>query len=126
MCRTRGLCWARTFRGHVAAPAMIPINSRRFNVCPLRRTILTASEVPEEGRPAKGRFTPPRRPGRRYDQEIIAHKDAERIRLWARTTCDYSHACIRDALAALPVESAVLDGESVLMRPDNKFDFERT
>jgi hypothetical protein len=56
MCLTRGLCWARTFKGHVAAPAMIPINSRRFNVCPLRRTILTASTVPEEGRPAKSPF----------------------------------------------------------------------
>jgi bifunctional non-homologous end joining protein LigD len=48
------------------------------------------------------------------------------VRLWARTTSDYSSAFarIRDAVAALPVHSAVLDGEAVLMRPDNSFDFE--
>ena len=31
---------------------------------------------------------------------------------------------IGDAVAALPVESAVLDGESILLRPDNTSDFE--
>src|SRR3954465_1402007 len=57
---------------------------------------------------------------------VIARRDGEQIRLWARTTSDYSKAFtrIRDAVAALPVESAVLDGEAVLMRPDNTFDFE--
>jgi ATP-dependent DNA ligase len=29
-----------------------------------------------------------------------------------------------DAVSALPVESAVLDGEAVILRPDNSFDFE--
>jgi bifunctional non-homologous end joining protein LigD len=39
---------------------------------------------------------------------------------------DYSSAFtrIRDAVAALPVDSAVIDGEAVLMRRDNTFDFE--
>jgi bifunctional non-homologous end joining protein LigD len=48
------------------------------------------------------------------------------VRLWARTTSDYSKAFtrIRDAVAALPIQSAVLDGEAVLMRSDNTFDFE--
>jgi bifunctional non-homologous end joining protein LigD len=57
---------------------------------------------------------------------VIARKDCEQVRLWARTTSDYSSAFarIRDAVAALPVESAVLDGEAVLMRPDNTFHFE--
>src|SRR3954464_13061802 len=57
---------------------------------------------------------------------VIARKDGERVRLWARTTSDYSTAFtrIRDAVAALPVDGAVLDGEAVLMRPDNTFDFE--
>jgi ATP-dependent DNA ligase len=52
---------------------------------------------------------------------LIARKDGERIRLWARTTSDYSKAFtrIRDAVAALPVDSSVLDGEAVLMRSDN-------
>jgi bifunctional non-homologous end joining protein LigD len=31
---------------------------------------------------------------------------------------------MRDTIAALPVDNAVLDGEAVLMRPDNTFDFE--
>jgi bifunctional non-homologous end joining protein LigD len=31
---------------------------------------------------------------------------------------------IRAAVAALPVESAVLDGESIVLRPDNTSDFE--
>ena len=31
---------------------------------------------------------------------------------------------IRDAVAALPVDSAVLDGEAIVLRPDNSSDFE--
>ena len=31
---------------------------------------------------------------------------------------------IRDAVAALPVESAVLDGEAIVLRPDKLVDFE--
>jgi ATP-dependent DNA ligase len=57
---------------------------------------------------------------------VIARKDGEQVRLWARTTSDYSKAFtrIRDAVAALPVDSAVLDGEAVVMRPDNTSDFD--
>jgi hypothetical protein len=42
-------------------------------------------------------------------------KDGERVRLWARTTSDNSSVFrpIRDAVAALPVDGAVLDGLSV-------------
>ena len=48
------------------------------------------------------------------------------MRLWARTTSNYSNTFtrIRDAVAALPVESAVLDGEAIVLRPDNSSDFE--
>jgi bifunctional non-homologous end joining protein LigD len=48
------------------------------------------------------------------------------VRLWSRTTSDYSSAFtrIRDAIAALPVESAIIDGEAVVIRPDNSFGFE--
>src|SRR4051794_35339182 len=51
---------------------------------------------------------------------VIARKDGEQVRLWARTTSDYSKAFtrIRDSVAALPVDSAVIDGEAVLMRSD--------
>ena len=49
---------------------------------------------------------------------VIARKDGDRVRLWARTTSDYSKAFtrIRDAVAALPVDSAVLDGEAIVMQ----------
>jgi ATP-dependent DNA ligase len=45
---------------------------------------------------------------------VIARKDGERVRLWARTTSDCSSAFtgIRNAVAALPVDSFVLDGEA--------------
>ena len=57
---------------------------------------------------------------------MIARKDGEQVRLWARTTSDYSKSFtrIRDAVAALPVDGAVLDGEAILLRPDNTSDFE--
>src|SRR4051812_18936969 len=57
---------------------------------------------------------------------VIARKDGNQVRLWARTTSDYSKAFTRnrDAVAALPVDSAVLDGEAVLLRSDNTSDFE--
>ena len=57
---------------------------------------------------------------------VIARKDGDRVRLWARTTSDYSKAFtrIRDAVAALPVESAVLDGEAIIMRWAGRCDFE--
>src|SRR4051812_27628351 len=57
---------------------------------------------------------------------VIARKDGDRVCLWARMTSDYSKAFtrIRDAVAALPVDSAVLDGEAIVLRPDNTSDFE--
>ena len=41
---------------------------------------------------------------------MIARKDGDQVRLWARTASDYSKAFsrIRDAVAALPVDSAVM------------------
>jgi ATP-dependent DNA ligase len=38
-----------------------------------------------------------------------------------RTTSDNSSVFrpIRDAIAALPVDSAVIDGEAIILRPDN-------
>src|SRR3954452_13171923 len=73
---------------------------------------------------------PPSRPGWLHEikfdgYRIIARKDGEKVRIWARTTSDYSKAFtrMRDAIAALPVENAVVDGEGVVIRPDNSFDF---
>jgi bifunctional non-homologous end joining protein LigD len=57
---------------------------------------------------------------------VIARKVGQQVHLWARTTSDYCKAFtrIRDAVAALPVESAVLDGEAIVLRPDATSDFE--
>jgi ATP-dependent DNA ligase len=57
---------------------------------------------------------------------VIARKDGEQVRLWARTTSDYFKAFtrIRETVAALPVDSAVIDGEAAVFRSDNSFDFE--
>jgi bifunctional non-homologous end joining protein LigD len=57
---------------------------------------------------------------------VIARKDGEQVRLWARTTSDYTSTFtrIRDAVAALPVDSAVLDGEAIVLRHDNLSDFD--
>jgi ATP-dependent DNA ligase len=57
---------------------------------------------------------------------IIARKDGEQVHLWARTTSDYSNTFtrIRDAVAALPVHNAVLDGEAIVLRLDATSDFE--
>src|SRR3954447_184900 len=43
------------------------------------------------------------------DYRVIARKDGERVRLWARTTSDYSSAFarFREPVAALPVDSGV-------------------
>src|SRR4051812_1487645 len=74
---------------------------------------------------------PPSGPGWLHEikfvgSRVIARKDGDQVRLWARTTSDYSKAFtrIRDAVAALPVESAVLDGEAILLRPDNTSNFD--
>src|SRR5204862_7792574 len=55
---------------------------------------------------------------------VIARKDGEQVRLWAGTTSDYSKAFtrIRDAVAALPVDTAVIDGEAIVLRSDNSSD----
>jgi bifunctional non-homologous end joining protein LigD len=57
---------------------------------------------------------------------VIARKDGAQLCLWARTTSDYSKAFtrIRDAVAALRVHSAVLDGEAIVMRSADRCDFE--
>jgi bifunctional non-homologous end joining protein LigD len=47
------------------------------------------------------------------------------VRLWARTTTDYTSTLsrFRAAVAAHSVESAVIDGEAVVLTPDARSDF---
>lgn len=56
---------------------------------------------------------------------LIARKDGDRVRLWARTGTDYTTCLdrIRIAVAALPVASAVLDGEAVAFDAEGRPDF---
>ena len=75
---------------------------------------------------------PPARPGSLHEikcdgYRVIARKDGEQARLWARTTSDYSKAftCIREPVAALPVDSAVIDGVAVVFRCDISCDADR-
>src|SRR5947209_13292273 len=81
--------------------------------------------------PTGARRRPPSGPGWlpeiKFDgYRVIARKDGEQVRLWTRNTSDYSKAFtrIRDAVAALPIESALIDGEAIVLRADNSFDFE--
>src|SRR4051794_32386916 len=97
------------------------------------RPIRTRSKPPGFIQPCQAALAdrPPTGPGWLHEikfdgYRVIARKDGEQVRLWARTTSDYSKAFtrIRDAVAALRVDSAVLDGEAILLRPDYSFDFE--
>jgi bifunctional non-homologous end joining protein LigD len=56
---------------------------------------------------------------------LIARKEGDQVRLWTRPGSDYSarFTRIREALAALRIERAVLDGEAVVLRPDATSDF---
>jgi bifunctional non-homologous end joining protein LigD len=56
---------------------------------------------------------------------LIARKDAGRVTLWSRYATDYSDAFLRiaEAVRALPVNNALLDGEAVVFRSDGHSDF---
>jgi bifunctional non-homologous end joining protein LigD len=56
---------------------------------------------------------------------LVALKDAGRVVLWSRYATDYSDTFVRlaEAVRALPVDHALLDGEAVALRPDGHSDF---
>jgi bifunctional non-homologous end joining protein LigD len=56
---------------------------------------------------------------------LIALKGAGRVVLWSRYATDYSSTFLRiaEAVRALPVDSALLDGEALVLRPDGHSDF---
>ena len=110
-----------------------PVKWRASMLWRVSRPILTRSKPPGFILPCQPALAdrPPAGPGWLHEikfdgYRVIARKDGNQVRLWARTTSDYSKAFtrIRDAVAALPVDSAVLDGEAVLLRSDNTSDFE--
>ena len=97
------------------------------------RTVRSRSQPPGFILPCQPALSdrPPSGPGWLHEikfdgNRIIARKDGDQVRVWARTTSDYSKAFtrIRDAVAALPVENVVVDGEAVVLRPGHRFDFD--
>jgi ATP-dependent DNA ligase len=111
--------------------AIIVLPSKRNNLSPKEN--LKSAKPPGFILPCQPALAdrPPSRPGWQHEikwdgYRVIARKDGEQVRLWARTTSDYSKSFtrIRDAVAALPAEKAVIDGEAVLPRADGSFDFE--
>jgi bifunctional non-homologous end joining protein LigD len=56
---------------------------------------------------------------------VVARKDSERAPVSPHHVgLQHTFTRIRDAVAALPVDSAVLDGEAILLRPDNTSNFD--
>jgi ATP-dependent DNA ligase len=58
---------------------------------------------------------------------FVCHRDGERVRVFSRTGHEWSAQlpAIATALRALPVRSAIIDGEGVICGPDGLTDFDR-
>ena len=56
---------------------------------------------------------------------ILARKQGERVTVWSRRGADFTDRLprIAEAVRQLPVESALIDGEAVVFRPDGHSDF---
>jgi bifunctional non-homologous end joining protein LigD len=56
---------------------------------------------------------------------LVARKNGSQVRLWSRNATDFTEhfRSIADAVAALPVETATIDGEAVIFHPDGHSDF---
>jgi bifunctional non-homologous end joining protein LigD len=56
---------------------------------------------------------------------LLAQKELRHVILWSRYATDYSDTFLRiaEAVRALPIDSALLDGEAVVFRPDGHSDF---
>ena len=73
---------------------------------------------------------PPAGPGWLHEMKhdgyrLLASKEADRVRLWSRYGTDFTDRLrgIADAVRALPVDNALIDGEAVVFRPDGHSDF---
>ncbi len=56
---------------------------------------------------------------------LLARKEADRVTLWTRYGTDFTDRLprIAEAVRSLPVDSALIDGEAVVFRPDGHSDF---
>ena len=73
---------------------------------------------------------PPAGPGWLHEMKhdgfrILARKQGERVEVWSRRGAlfNYSFPRIAEAVGALPVENALIDGEAVVFRSDGHSDF---
>jgi bifunctional non-homologous end joining protein LigD len=73
---------------------------------------------------------PPAGPGWLHEMKhdgyrLLASKAADRITLWSRYGTDFTDKLpgITEAVRSLPVDTALLDGEAVVFRPDGHSDF---
>ena len=73
---------------------------------------------------------PPAGPGWLHEMKhdgyrLLASKEADRVTLWTRYGTDFTDRFrgIADAVARLPVDHALIDGEAVVFRPDGHSDF---
>ena len=73
---------------------------------------------------------PPAGPGWLHEMKhdgyrLLASKEADRVRLWSRYGTDFTDRLrgIADAVRALPVDHALIDGEAVVFHPDGHSDF---
>jgi bifunctional non-homologous end joining protein LigD len=59
-----------------------------------------------------------------YGYRLIVRKEAGRVTLWSRHGTDFTDKLSRiaEAVRSLPVESALIDGEAVVFRPDGYSD----
>jgi bifunctional non-homologous end joining protein LigD len=99
-----------------------------WRVSPSRSRLIPAGFI----RPARPLLTSTRRAGPEWVHEIkhdgyrlLALKDAGRVVLWSRYATGYSDTFLRiaEAIRALPVDNALIDGEAVVFRPDGHSDF---
>jgi ATP-dependent DNA ligase len=60
-----------------------------------------------------------------YFFSALAAPSTGRVVLWSRYATDYSDTFVRiaEAVRALPVDNALIDGEAVVFRPDGHSDF---
>src|SRR5215467_7812893 len=56
---------------------------------------------------------------------VLARKQGERVQIWSRRGANFTYRfpAIAEAVRALPVDKALIDGEAVVLRKDGRSDF---
>src|SRR5579862_2729973 len=133
-----GNAWHRTDKARAAAPAPSPAKATRKRSPPRKVTFGSALDhSPKENLPsfihpqlATQATEAPRTPGWVHELKldgyrIQARKDGARVQFLTRTGLDWTHRMkpIAAEVAELPVESAIIDGEVVVLSADGTTSF---